>query len=107
MQKKADVRFGPAGIPIQCEGKSTIEGIKCCAELGLRAMEMEFVQGVRLNEKNAHEINKVARDLDISLSSHAPYFINFCSKEKAKIQNSIRNLFEACLLYTSPSPRDS
>jgi len=103
--QKADVRFGPAGIPIQCEGKSTIEGVKCCAELGLRAMEMEFVQGVRLNEKNAQEIEKVAKDLDISLSSHAPYFINFCSKENAKIQNSIRNLFEAAKITAAAGGR--
>ncbi|MFH1221584.1 MAG: TIM barrel protein [Candidatus Micrarchaeota archaeon] len=87
------VRFGPAGVPIQCDDTSTLSGVKCCAELQLDAMEMEFVQGVKLKEEDALEIGAVAKNLDISLSSHAPYFINFCSEEKAEI--SCRNLLHA------------
>lgn len=89
------VRFGPAGIPIQCDGRSTLDGVRCCAALGLEAMEMEFVQGVRMKEDAAGEIKLLAKKLSISLSSHAPYFINMCSKDKVKVANSIRNLFEA------------
>jgi len=92
---KARVRFGPAGVPIQCKGSGTLDGVKCCRELGLDAMEMEFVQGVRLGKKAAGEIGKTAKELDISLSSHAPYFINFCSKDKTKIATSTRNLKQA------------
>ncbi|MEK6979683.1 MAG: TIM barrel protein [Candidatus Micrarchaeota archaeon] len=88
------IRFGPAGIPIQCEG-GTLEGVKCCAELGLRAMEMEFVQGVRMKEAQAKSIKPIAESLDVSLSSHAPYFVNLCSTEEEKIRNSRRNIFEA------------
>lgn len=86
------IRFGPAGIPIQCKGSSTIEGVRCCAELGLTAMEMEFVQGVRLGEAAAAEVRKVAMETCISLSSHAPYFVNLCSKEEAKLKNSHRHI---------------
>jgi len=89
------IRFGPAGIPIQCRGTSTLEGVRCCKELGLDAMEMEFVQGVRLKAGAAKEIGKVAKELDIALSSHAPYFINFCSTAKDKINTSKRNIYEA------------
>ncbi len=89
------VRFGPAGIPIQGNAKSTLQGIECCAELGLGAMEMEFVQGVRLKEPAAMEAGKKAKELDITLSSHAPYFVNFCSDDKAKLATSARNLMEA------------
>ncbi len=92
---KYKVRFGPAGVPIQCDSSSTLDGVKCCRELGLDAMEMEFVQGVRLGKKAALEVGKRAKELDISLSSHAPYFINFCSREKEKITTSIRNLKQA------------
>lgn len=89
------VRFGPAGIPIQCEGTSTIEGVRCCAKLGLMAMEMEFVHGVRLKEESATEINDVAKGLDISLSSHAPYYVNLCTSEKQKMGNSKRHILQA------------
>lgn len=89
------VRFGPAGIPVQCSGTSTLEGVRCCRELGLDAMEMEFVRGVRMSKDTADEVGKTAKKLDITLSSHAPYYINFCSKEEQKISNSRRHLFQA------------
>jgi deoxyribonuclease-4 len=89
------IRFGPAGIPIQCEGGSTLDGVRCCHALGLNAMEMEFVQGVRMKADSAKEIRTVAGPLDISLSSHAPYFVNLCSDEKIKIANSKRHILDS------------
>jgi deoxyribonuclease-4 len=89
------IRFGPAGIPTQCKGTSTVEGVRCCRELGLAAMEMEFVQGVRMKEDSAIGIAQAAKELDISLSSHAPYFINLCSDEHVKIANSKRHITES------------
>jgi len=86
------IRFGPAGIPLQCEGGSTLEGVRCCREIGLGAMEMEFVQGVRMNEKSAGEVRAAAKEHDVSLSSHAPYFVNLCSKEPERIENSKRHI---------------
>jgi len=86
------IRFGPAGIPIQCKGSSTLEGIRCCKELGLSAMEMEFVQGVRMQEDAALEVGKAAKEFDISISSHAPYFVNLCTDDKTKLANSKRHI---------------
>jgi deoxyribonuclease-4 len=89
------IRFGPAGIPIQCEGNSTLEGVKCCADLGLTAMEIEFVRGVKMNDEKAREVRKAAKELDISISSHAPYYVNLCTSDKLKIANSKRHIFES------------
>jgi len=89
------IRFGPAGIPIQCKGTSTLDGVKCCAEIGLSAMEMEFVHGVKLNDDSAKEIAKTAKELDISLSSHAPYYVNLCTSDRKKMANSKRHIFQA------------
>jgi deoxyribonuclease-4 len=89
------IRFGPAGIPIQCKGSSTIEGVKCCAKIGLTAMEMEFVQGVRMGEGAAAEVKKAAAESGISLSSHAPYFVNLCSKDEVKVKNSHRHIISS------------
>jgi deoxyribonuclease-4 len=85
------VRFGPAGIPLQCEG-GTIDGVKCCSGLGLGAMEIEFVQGVHMSDDLAGKVAQEAKKLGMSLSSHAPYFINLCSKEPAKIASTKRHL---------------
>ena len=91
----SNVRFGPAGIPIQCSGRGTIDGVRCCSDLGLNAMEMEFVHGVRMKGELAKEVGKAAKELDVTLSSHAPYYINFCTKEEQKMLNSRRHLFTA------------
>lgn len=86
------IRFGPAGIPTQCEGPGTLDGVRCCSKIGLDAMEIEFVQGVRMKEDAAGEIAKAAAELDIRLSSHAPYFVNLCSDDKTKLGNSKRHI---------------
>ncbi|NYZ74105.1 TIM barrel protein [Candidatus Micrarchaeota archaeon] len=86
------IRFGPAGIPIQCKGSSTLEGVRCCADIGLTAMEMEFVQGVRMSETSAADVRKASQETGISLSSHAPYFVNLCSREPEKVENSFRHI---------------
>lgn len=89
------VRFGPAGVPIQCDGTSTIDGVRCCHELGLDAMEMEFVRGMKLGEKTAGEIKKISGKFDIKLSSHAPYYVNFCSTVKEKQKTTLRNIYQS------------
>ncbi|MCI0503864.1 TIM barrel protein [Candidatus Micrarchaeota archaeon] len=91
----AAIRFGPAGIPIQCEGSSSREGVECCARLGLSAMELEFVQGVRMKDDSAREICLAAKERDVSLSSHAPYFVNLCTPDKVKLAASRRHILES------------
>lgn len=89
------IRFGPAGVPIQCKGSSSLEGVQCCADLGLEAMEVQFGMGVRLKKEPAEEIKKLSEKLDISISCHAPYFVNLCSLDKKKIGISKNSLFKA------------
>jgi len=56
---------------------------------------MEFVRGVRISRESAEEVGRAAKELDIAISSHAPYYVNFCSKEEGKMANSRRHLFQA------------
>ncbi len=88
--------FGTAGTPISSYGNDSISGIKRVHELGLGCMELEFVRGVKMGEKTAHAVAKVAGELDIGLSVHAPYYINLNAegetlvKSKERILNSAR-----------------
>ena len=92
---KNKIRFGPAGIPLSLKGGSSIDGVKESARLGLSAMELEFVQGVRMKEDTAGQIAKVAKELDISISSHAPYYVNLCTNDELKIKNTYRHILES------------
>ncbi len=76
--------FGTAGVPLSSPGRDTISGIKRIKELNLECMEIEFVRGVKMGEKTAAEVRKVASDLGIELSVHAPYYVNLNSEEKGE-----------------------
>ncbi len=78
------IYLGPAGVPTVCKNRSTLNGIKKISEIGLNAMEIEFVRKVYLDKRTAEEAGKLAGQLGIKLSVHAPYFLNLCS-EKSKV----------------------
>jgi deoxyribonuclease-4 len=81
------LRFGPAGIPIGC--KNSVASPQFLREMGLDAMELEFVRGVNMSDATAIEVGKNARENRISLSCHAPYWINLAAKERHKLERSI------------------
>ncbi|MDR1690950.1 MAG: TIM barrel protein [Candidatus Methanoplasma sp.] len=81
------MRFGPAGYP--SEGKTPEGSLKYTREIGLDALEVEFVRGARISPERAKEVGKAAKDLDIRLSCHAPYFISFNSDDPETREKSI------------------
>jgi len=89
------LRFGPAGIPKSAKKRNLIEGIKKVRELGLDAMEIEFVRGIWLTEEKAKEAGRVARELDVLLTAHAPYYINLAAREEEKRKRSIEYIVKS------------
>ncbi|MBW2989007.1 TIM barrel protein [Candidatus Woesearchaeota archaeon] len=86
------IRIGPGGTAgLGCEA-----GLKKVSELGLDALEVEFTHGVNLSNDSAKKIGKLAKKLKISLSCHAPYFINLASDEKAKVNASKIRILQSC-----------
>jgi deoxyribonuclease-4 len=86
--------LGPAGIPVTAKGSSTVDGIRRVADLGLNAMEVEFVRGVHMGNALAKQAGKVAEELGIVLSIHAPYYINLCNPEK--VGASQKRILDSC-----------
>ena len=81
------MRFGPAGYP--SAGKKPEGALEYTRNLGLDALEVEFVRGARISPERAQEIGAKARELDIRLSCHAPYFISFNSDNPETREKSI------------------
>jgi deoxyribonuclease-4 len=88
------ILLGPAGVPVSSKGKSTIDGIRRVAELGLNAMEIEFVRGVHMGIPLAKEAGKAAKDEGVTLSIHAPYYVNLCNPEK--LDASVKRILDSC-----------
>lgn len=76
--------FGTGGTPHSSRSSSTESGIERIPELGLGCMEVEFVRGVRMNEKLAREAGQVAKKSGVKLTAHAPYAINLNAREAEK-----------------------
>lgn len=88
--------FGTAGIPLSAKGSTTAEGIKAVKDMGLGAMELEFVRSVNITKEKAPLVKKASLDNDVTLTCHAPYFINLNSLEKPKLHASINRILSSC-----------
>lgn len=72
-----------------------MEGIKKVRELGLNAMELEFVRSINISENKAPEVKKVSKEYGVLLTCHGQYYINLNSKDEAKVQASVERILKA------------
>lgn len=86
------IRLGPAGS----EGLGNIKGIIYTKKIGGKAYEVEFTHGIRIREEEAKKIRELGKEYDITISVHAPYFINLISNEKEKRVNSKKRILKSC-----------
>jgi deoxyribonuclease IV len=88
------IKFGPAGLG----GVKTAEKVlEAYHKQGLRACEIAFTHSVYIkNEEDARRIGKKAKELGISLSIHAPYFVNLNSAEKEKREATKKRILACC-----------
>lgn len=85
--------FGPGGNSesFYAAGyKSTIDAPKFVREFGLDAYEYEAGNGVAASRETFCKIGEAAREHDIKLSIHAPYYISLSSVDEEKRKGSSR-----------------
>lgn len=92
------IKFGPAG---NCktfyeEGyKKTIEAPQWLSKLGLTAYEYSFGKGITLSDETAMAIGNEMRKYGISMSIHAPYYINFATPTDEMAEKSIKYVLDS------------
>jgi len=91
------LRFGTAGIPL-CTKGDTLQGIKDVKRLGLDSFELEFVRGVNIKKEKAPELKKIAKENDITLTCHAPYYINLNSDNPKTFHASISYIANSAII---------
>ena len=95
------IKFGPSGNSnlFYDEGyKSSLDMPKWLADRGLNAYEYSVTKGIRFKEETARKIGEQAREHNIFLSMHAPYYINLANPDSQKREKSkmyIMNTLEA------------
>lgn len=80
----SNFRIGTVGSPISTPKKpgGSIGAIKQLRSLGLSALELGWVQSVRVSEETCAAIKAESQNQDIAISVHAPYFINLNADEE-------------------------
>jgi len=89
------IYLGPGGNCLTAKESSTLGSFERLKELNLNAQEIEFVRSIYLSQKAAEEVGKLAKDYNIELSVHAPYFINLLSDKKETVNKSIKRILES------------
>lgn len=92
------IKFGPAGNckTFYDEGyKRTIEAPKWLKEKGLTAYEYSFGKGFTLPDDTAKLIGEEMKKENISISVHAPYYINFATPTDEMAEKSYNYVLES------------
>lgn len=77
-------RFGTVGSPIKTPKKpgGSVGAIIFSREIGLDALELGWVQSVRVSAETCALIKETASAQDVGVSVHAPYFINLNANDE-------------------------
>lgn len=97
MKDKMCARFGPAGNSedfFEAGNKSAMEAPAWIRSHGLDCYEYQCGHGVRISEDAAEVLGQKAKEHDILLSVHAPYYISLSSAEAEKRDNSITYILQ-------------
>ena len=85
------ILFGPAGNSdsfYEQGYKSSVEMPKWLRNMGLDAYEYSFSRGANITQATAEKIRDQCEEHNISLSLHAPYYINLASPDDNKIKKT-------------------
>ena len=83
--------FGPSGNDknfYDAGYKSTIDAPKWLNEIGLNAFEYSFGKGILLKDETAISIGEEMKKYGITISVHAPYFINLANTNEEMVEKS-------------------
>ena len=91
-------KFGPAGNSDSFSRvhKSSLAAPRWIADFGLDCYEYQCGKGVHVGEATARAVGENARRAGISLSLHAPYFINLANPDPESLEKTIGYITAAC-----------
>ncbi len=91
-------KFGPAGNAdaFARTHRSSLDAPAWLAALGLDCYEYQCGKGVHIGEDAARRLGERARQSGVTLSLHAPYFINLANPDPEALARTTGYLLQAC-----------
>ncbi len=92
------VKFGPAGNSdsFSAVHNSSLAAPKWIRDFGLDAYEYQCGKGVNVGEETARKLGENARACGISMSLHAPYFINLANPDPESLEKTAGYVLSSC-----------
>ncbi len=88
------ILLGSAGVPTITDG-GTLKAVGDISKIGLHAMEVQFSYGVRMGNQLAKKVGDAGKRHNVSLSVHAPYYINLCTDDQDKLEASKKRILKS------------
>ena len=80
---KNDIKFGVAGFPLNffssTFGKKRENIFAWLENIGLDVIKLQSTYGIRMKEEQAKLYRKLAKEHNITITIHAPYYISLAS----------------------------
>ena len=91
-------KFGPAGSSeaFSREHKSSLDAPAYLAAMGLDLLEYQCGKGVNIGTETAARLGEKAREQGITLTLHAPYFINLANPEAESREKTVGYVLSSC-----------
>jgi deoxyribonuclease-4 len=89
------IRFGTVGSPQTARESGTVAAVYHIRELGLQHLEIAWVQSVRVTDETCAQIKAAGQKADVTISIHAPYYINLNSQTAELMEKSDARLLAA------------
>ncbi len=86
------IRLGPSGSTTQA--RTTLDAVDVVAEMGLTALEVNYVRGARASEGTTRGVGARAEELGVALSAHAPYYVSLNSPREEVRASSVDHIVE-------------
>lgn len=96
------IKIGAAGS----DGLGYMKALNKAARMGLGCVEVAFTYGVRMKPEEAEAVGRLARQKGITLSIHAPYYINLAADDPAKLAASKERILASCRMAATMGARN-
>jgi deoxyribonuclease IV len=87
------IKIGPSGLGAVKTSEKVLKEYK---KVGFSNSEIAFTHSVYMDKEDAIKVGKIAKDKNLDLSIHAPYFVNLNSAEKPKVHASMQRILKCC-----------
>ena len=88
------LNFLTAGMPLSTGKGGYPEALNIIQNRGLDGMEVEFVHGVRMTDETRKFLKETAKEKNLILTAHGPFYINLNSKEEEKVEASVQRIVD-------------